>query len=500
MMFRKGFSLFTQSHFLSRVHILRKNSIVFDDFSSVSQVIIDQIEKGHLFPDDAQKKAAHLLSKLQSVLEKYDNSLLVNYFKKQEALEEKLTKETAISQTKGNEEGKLEKDKDFSLSYRKASDNLQEPFHLEFKIPRGLYIFGDVGTGKSMLMDIFYSQIPSCVKKRRVHFHQFMHDVHERIHAIKQKDLREKGRNFHIDTAEVNNPVVRAAKILSGEVSLLCFDEFQVTDIADALILKQLFAILFQYGTVVVATSNRPPSDLYEGGINRSYFLPSISQLERHCIVHELHSMVDYRKLLSKGMDSFFIVLKPQEQTSPQIDKTYQILLNGANEKIITLSVRFKRSLVVKCAHSNGLVAKFDFEELCRRDIGAADYQAIADYFQIVIIENIPRMTLKQHDEARRFITLIDELYEKKCALMCSAYYASENLFLARCEDTVPTATGEKTDKEFWIDVAQTNDNIINEIAGVRELKFAFRRASSRICEMCSKRWWDQALKKKLAK
>merc|ERR1740124_569982 len=251
MMFRKGFSLFTQSHFLSRVHILRKNSIVFDDFSSVSQVIIDQIEKGHLFPDDAQKKAAHLLSKLQSVLEKYDNSLLVNYFKKQEALEEKLTKETAISQTKGNEEGKLEKDKDFSLSYRKASDNLQEPFHLEFKIPRGLYIFGDVGTGKSMLMDIFYSQIPSCVKKRRVHFHQFMHDVHERIHAIKQKDLREKGRNFHIDTAEVNNPVVRAAKILSGEVSLLCFDEFQVTDIADALILKQLFAILFQYGTVV---------------------------------------------------------------------------------------------------------------------------------------------------------------------------------------------------------------------------------------------------------
>merc|ERR1712150_355261 len=166
---------------------------------------------------------------------------------------------------------------------------------------------------------------------------------------------------------------------------------------------------------------------------------------------------------------------------------------NGIAEKSVKLEVRFQRSLVAKRAHPAGIVARFSFEELCRRDVGSSDYQAIADYFQVVLIENIPRLNLKKHDEARRFITLIDELYEHKCALMCSAEFSTEKLFLASYDDEENSITEVEVNvgEKFGIDVAQSNGMTVNQLASVKELEFAFRRASSRLVEMCSKSWWD---------
>lgn len=460
---------------------------------SVSDVIGRQMDIGELRHDVAQLKSAQRLSKLQNALEMYDNNPLVEYFQEIEKLEQEERQTTKTNRNQQEDETEIT----MNCKKMRAEDNGKVPAPPAFKIPRGLYIFGEVGTGKSMLMDTFYASISQCKKRRRVHFHTFMQDVHERIHDLKQKDLREKGRNFHVDTTEVNNPVVRVAKQLSKELSLLCFDEFQVTDVADALILRQLFTVLFQYGTVVVATSNRPPSDLYEGGINRSYFLPFVDLLERHCIVHKLQSSLDYRKLLSQGMDSFFIVRGTDTESEQKLDETFNNLLDSNAVKSVKLKVRFQRQLIVERAHPCGIVARFSFEELCRRDIGSADYQAVANYFQVILIENIPRLNLKNHDEARRFITLIDELYEHKCALMCSADYEAEDLFLARYEDEEDSVTEMelKVGEKFGIDVAQSNGMIVNELASVKELAFAFQRASSRLIEMCSKSWWNEVLK-----
>lgn len=464
-------------------------------FSTVSEVISQLVETGQLHRDVAQERAARRLTKLEGALTNYDNKQLVNYYEERDKIE--------ILETLRRENMAKEKDRDatetesHSGTDAAGSSKDAETTELEFlpppevQIPRGLYIFGEVGTGKSMLMDTFFAQIPIS-KKRRVHFHAFLQEMHQRIHSLKQDDLKQKGRNFHIDTSKINNPVIRVAKQLASEVSVLCFDELQVTDVADAMMLKQFFSTLFQYGTVVIATSNRPPTDLYEGGINRSYFLPFIDLLEHHCIVHQIKSSLDYRKLLSQGMDSFFFV---GSESASELDAVFLRLLDGKTETRMELDVGFKRSLVVERAHPDGLVGRFQFDELCRRDIGAADYRAIAQRFHVVMVEDIPRLNLKQHNEARRFITLIDELYENRCALICSAEHPAEDLFLESYEDSfVPSEVELKIGETLGIDVAQSRGKALGEIASVRELSFAFRRASSRLSEMCSRKWWDEAL------
>jgi protein AFG1 len=465
----------------------------FGSFSTVSEVISQLVESGGLHQDVAQERAARRLTRLEGALNRYDNKPLVEYYGERDrlALLEVIRQEdTAKDANQLTFAGHNEDVGDNNTKKDEGAELILPP-PPEFQIPRGFYIFGEVGTGKSMLMDTFFGQIP-VQKKRRVHFHAFLQEVHQRIHSLKQHDLNSKGRDFHIDTSELNNPIVRVAKQLASEVSVLCFDELQVTDVADALILKQLFSTLFQYGTVVVATSNRPPTDLYEGGINRSYFLPFVDMLEQHCIVHQLKSSLDYRKLLSKDMDSFFFV---GSQSADMLDDTFANLLNGEPETSIELEVGFNRSLVAKRAHPGGIVGRFKFEELCRRDIGAADFRAVAQRFRIVMVEDIPRLNLKQHNEARRFITLIDELYEHRCALICSAQHLSEDLFLDSHEDeTAPSAMELKIGEALGIDVAQSTGKTYGELASVRELSFAFQRASSRLSEMCSKKWWDEAL------
>ena len=351
-----------------------------------------------------------------------------------------------------------------------------------------------MGTGKSFLMDLFFESIPiKKGKKRRVHFHSFMQDVHRRIHALKTHDLATKGRNFSPDVSLEANPIYRVGMQLSNELSVLCFDEFQVTDVADALMLSQLFSVLFSRGTVVVATSNRPPSDLYEGGLNRSYFLPFIDLLCRHCIVHDMNALTDFRRVNSREGDNFYFVSESKSDVV-HFDQTLDKMWPRINRHETEINLALNRSLKVAEADETNKIARFNFQELCCTELGSSDYRLIANRFQIVVLDQIPRLNLKEHDRARRFITLVDELYEAKCALMCSAVTNPSDLFVQPIElkvnsdENVETQVGES----FGIDVAQSNGIVIGELASVRELRFAFSRSESRLIEMCSKTRWER--------
>lgn len=440
----------------------------------VDEVIQKSIERGELRSDLAQKRAAIRLTKLQKALVGYSNDTVIREIKQKHRREK---------QHEGFPKAEA-KEEQIGLSYTQT------------RVPRGLYIYGQVGTGKSMLMDTFYREAP-IEKKRRVHFHAFLQEVHQRIFALKQKDLKERGRSFHIDTSDAHNSILRVAEDFADEITLLCFDEFQVTDVADALILSQFFATLFQRGTVVIATSNRPPSDLYEGGINRSYFLPFIALLERHCIVHELKSEVDYRMLIANETDSFFLV-DPKLNVKEKVDEMFVALLNGRVPISHELVVSATRVLKVKQSDPEGLVGRFRFSELCQADLGASDYRVLAQHYDVVILEDIPILNLKEHDQARRFITLIDELYEHNCVLFCSAVQDPHHLFINSSKiepevESIEIVVGER----FGIDVSQSSGRTIGELASVRELSFAFRRAASRLMEMCSKNRWDVVLSHK---
>ena len=277
-------------------------------------------------------------------------------------------------------------------------------------VPKGLYLWGPVGRGKSMLMDLFFAAGP-VARRRRVHFHAFMVDVHNRM---------ERERRAHS-----RQPILRVADAIAREAALLCFDEFQVNDIADAMILERLFRALSDAGTIVVATSNRHPERLYENGLQRDRFLPFIALLQQRLDVVALDSGRDYRLARMIGRDTYFQPLG--ERAHRKLAAAFAELTEGMPVGSETLTV-MARPLVVPRVADN--VAWFTFEELCVRPLSAVDYLALADRFAAVLVEGIPRLPPARRNEAQRFHILIDTLYEARTLLIASAAVPPQEIYV----------------------------------------------------------------------
>jgi len=277
--------------------------------------------------------------------------------------------------------------------------------------PKGIYLWGPVGRGKSMLMEMFFAAAP-LERKRRVHFHAFMLDVHDRI----ERERR----------AQSEEPVAKVAADLASEAALLCFDEFQVNDIADAMILERLFRALLEAGTIVVATSNRQPKRLYENGLQRDRFLPFIALLHERLDNVELDSGRDYRLARMRGRKVYHW---PNDAAAyAALESAFADLTDYGDIRSETLTV-LGRTLAVPRAGRN--VAWFSFDELCAQPLAAADYLALAERYAALIVEGIPRLSPRERNEAQRFHILIDALYEARTLLVASAEVPPEEIYVA---------------------------------------------------------------------
>ena len=284
--------------------------------------------------------------------------------------------------------------------------------------PRGLYIHGGVGRGKSMLMDLFFDAAPTRLK-RRAHFHEFMQDVHARL-----------GRERK--TGQAGDPVTPVAQEIAREACLLCFDEFDVADVADAMILGRLFEALWACGVVVVATSNRHPDRLYENGLNRQLFEPFIAQLKETLDSLALEGPTDYRLERLRGMRTYLTPVNEETTAALRADfyrLTDREVDDPAKVPPAEIEVGARRLFVPKASKG---VAVFSFKRLCGQPLGAADYLAIARRFHTVIVVAIPQMGRHQRNEAKRFMTLIDVLYENNVKFLCSAEVPPDTLYTDR--------------------------------------------------------------------
>ena len=297
---------------------------------------------------------------------------------------------------------------------------------------KGVYLWGGVGRGKSMVMDLFFSCTP-IKKKRRVHFHAFMQEIHEEIFKVRKTGVR--------DAIE---PI---AKYISKTTDLLCFDELQITDITDAMIIGRLFDRITNNGVFIVATSNRPPEDLYKDGLNRDLFVPFVDFVKRDFEVFEFTAGVDYRQIGLTSKRRFFSPIN--EKSKLEVDAIWESFLEGPPSE---LKIQLKsRSVFIK-KFING-VGRMEFKDLCNKPLGPADFLAIANSVRVLIIDNIPQLGREQNNQAKRFVTLIDVLYEQKVILIASAATIPEKIF------------------------------------EVGEGSFEFKRTASRIREMQSEDW-----------
>ncbi|AEE85435.1 unnamed protein product [Arabidopsis thaliana] len=328
---------------------------------------------------------------------------------------------------------------------------------------KGLYLYGGVGTGKTMLMDLFFHQLPASWRTQRIHFHNFMLSVHSRLQ--KHKGLED--------------PLEVVGLEIADEAILLCLDEFMVNDVADALILNRLFRHLFNNGIILVATSNRAPDNLYEGGLQRDLFLPFISTLKERCVVREIGSSVDYRKLTSAEEGFYFI----GKDISGLLKQKFQLLVGDQPAGPQVVEVVMGRKLQVPLAADG--CAYFLFEELCDRPLGAADYLGLFKKFHTLALEGVPFFGLHNRTAAYRFVTLVDVMYENKARLLCTAEGSPlellERIVTISDAQQIAPRTSSRSRKSDDPDLCVDN-----------ELGFAKDRTISRLTEMNSKEYLEQ--------
>lgn len=283
--------------------------------------------------------------------------------------------------------------------------------------PRGLYIWGSVGRGKTMLMDLFFDSV-EFEPKRRVHFHAFMADVHKRIFAWRQKKKANEVKG--------DDPIAPIADELIKESVLLCFDEFAVTDIADAMILGRLFEALWARRIVVVATSNVDPADLYKDGLNRALFLPFIGMIQSRMEVVKLDSRTDFRLEKLGGAPVYHT--PDDDAARAALDKAFLSLAGVAKGKPRRLPLLGREIAIPEAADH---VARFAYADLCKQPLGANDFLAIAEHFHVVVVDDIPVIKPEERNEAKRFINLVDALYDQKVKLIASAAAEPDQLYKA---------------------------------------------------------------------
>lgn len=277
--------------------------------------------------------------------------------------------------------------------------------------PKGLYLHGGVGRGKSMLMDLFFGVIEKDIPARRVHFHEFMIETHDWLHARRKERLSDLMPRYAADVAK--------------RVRLLCFDEFHVTDVADAMILSRLFTALFEKGVVVVATSNWPPERLYEGGLQRDLFLPFIDLIQRRMDVIHLDHGIDYRRATVGASAGGRYYYPLGYAANKWADEVFFRLSGGDRTQMVTVTVKGRDIPVL----SAGRVARISFSDMCERPRAAEDYLHIADMFDSFVFEGIPKMGYDRRNETKRLMLLIDVLYDRKKDVYMTADAAPEKLY-----------------------------------------------------------------------
>ncbi|KAL4902820.1 hypothetical protein BDW74DRAFT_157660 [Aspergillus multicolor] len=354
-------------------------------------------------------------------------------------------------------------------------------------LPKGLYMYGDVGCGKTMLMDLFYETLPpNILSKSRIHFHNFMQDIHKRMHVIKMKF----GNDFDA------LPLVAAE--IAEKSSVLCFDEFQCTDVADAMILRRLLESLMSHGVVLVTTSNRHPDDLYLNGIQRESFIPCITLLKTVLTVINLNSPTDYRKIPRPPSGVYHHPLGPEAEQHAQ--KWFDYLGDPINDPPHPATQEvWGRKINVPLA--SGKAAKFSFQQLIGAATGAADYLELVRNYEAFIVTDVPGMNLHQRDLARRFITFIDAVYESRAKLVLTTATPLTNLFISESEvKTSLDDNGEHTDLSDAMRMMMDDLGLsmkalkTSSIFSGDEERFAFARALSRLSEMGSKEWVERGL------